>query len=62
MTNPSHRERIVHFFENAYAAQRMFLGDTNRSGVPTKDAWKEYGANLDGIVRDALAWERRLGL
>ena len=34
----------------AYAVSNVFLGETNRSGVPTKDAWKTYGENIDGLV------------
>ncbi len=34
----------------AYAARTVFLGETDRAGVPRRDAWKAYGENLDGIV------------
>jgi len=34
----------------AYAVTAVFLGETNRSGAPTKDAWKQYGENIDGLV------------
>lgn len=34
----------------AYVAKSIFLGETNRSGAAVKDAWKDYGENLDGIV------------
>jgi hypothetical protein len=34
----------------AYAVQTVFLGETDRAGAPTKDAWKSYGENLDGLV------------
>ena len=34
----------------AFAVSRVFLGETDRAGVPTKDAWKQYGENLDGLV------------
>jgi len=34
----------------AYAVETVFLGETNRAGVPTKDAWKSYGENIDGLV------------
>ncbi len=34
----------------AYAVSTVFLGETDRSGVATKDAWKQYGENLDGLV------------
>jgi hypothetical protein len=33
----------------AYAVRTVFLGETNRASVPTKDAWKTYGENIDGI-------------
>lgn len=34
----------------SYAVRTVFLGDTDRAGVPTKDAWKSYGENIDGLV------------
>lgn len=34
----------------AYAVSTVFLGETDRSGAPTKDAWKQYGENVDGLV------------
>src|SRR4051812_43916764 len=34
----------------AYAVNQLFLGETDRRGVPQKDAWKSYGENLDGRV------------
>lgn len=33
-----------------YAINQLFLGETNRQGVPTKDAWKDYGYNIDGLI------------
>ena len=39
----------------AYAVQKVFLGETNRSGAATKDAWKDYGENLDGLVSTRTA-------
>lgn len=38
-----------------YAVRTVFLGETNRSGAATKDAWKDYGLNLDGIVSSKTA-------
>src|SRR3954469_23787089 len=32
----------------AFAVSTVYLGETNRSGVPAKDAWKQFGENLDG--------------
>ena len=32
------------------AVRRMFLGETERTGVSNKDAWKSYGRNVDGLV------------
>lgn len=32
------------------AVERLFLGETDRSGVANKDAWKAYGRNVDGVV------------
>ena len=34
----------------AYAVETVFLGETNRAGAPTKDSWKTYGENIDGLV------------
>ncbi len=34
----------------AYAVQKIFLGETLRTGAVAKDAWKQYGENIDGIV------------
>lgn len=33
-----------------YAVTKLYLGETNRSDQVIKDAWKEYGENLDGLV------------
>lgn len=33
-----------------YAARKLYLGETNRSDQVTKDAWKAYGENLDGLI------------
>ena len=35
---------------NVYAINQLFLGETNRANVPTKDAWKDYGYNIDGLT------------
>jgi len=34
----------------AYAVKRVFLGETDRTGGPKKDAWKDYGENIDGLT------------
>jgi hypothetical protein len=33
-----------------FAVNQLFLGETNRAGAPTKDAWKDYGYNIDGLT------------
>ena len=33
-----------------FAVNQLFLGETNRSNAPTKDAWKDYGYNIDGLT------------
>jgi hypothetical protein len=33
-----------------YAIHKLYLGDTDRSGVMNADAWKSYGFNLDNLV------------
>ncbi|MBX3186936.1 MAG: hypothetical protein KF819_07975 [Labilithrix sp.] len=33
-----------------FAVNRLFLGETDRNGGPLKDAWKDYGYNLDGLI------------
>jgi len=35
------------------AVSRLFLGDTDRDGNRSDDAWRQYGYNLDGRVSDA---------
>jgi len=32
------------------AVNKLYLGDTTRTGVESKDAWKDYGYNLDGYI------------
>lgn len=36
--------------KRVFAINELFLGETNRAGVPTKDAWKDYGYNIDGLT------------
>lgn len=36
--------------ERVFAVHTLFLGDTDRSGTKSKDAWKQYGYNLDGLM------------
>lgn len=31
-----------------FALNQLFLGETGRNGAPLKDAWKDYGYNIDG--------------
>jgi hypothetical protein len=33
-----------------YAMHQLFLGDTDRTGTPSADAWKSFGYDLDGKV------------
>ena len=33
-----------------YALHDLFLGDTDRMGVTSADAWKDFGYNLDGLI------------
>jgi hypothetical protein len=33
-----------------YAIRTLYLGDTDRTGVASADAWKAYGYNLDNLV------------
>lgn len=35
---------------NVFAINQLFLGETNRANAPTKDAWKDYGYNIDGLT------------
>ena len=60
-TGPRFDEPLTVF--GAYAVRTIFLGETDRSGVPTKDAWKEYGENLDGLVTTRTSTDvcRRVG-
>ncbi len=36
--------------KRVFAVNQLFLGETNRAGVVTKDAWKDYGYNIDGLT------------
>jgi hypothetical protein len=38
-----------------YALHQLFLGDTDRSGNPSTDAWKTFGYNLDDKVTTAAS-------
>jgi hypothetical protein len=33
-----------------FALDKLFLGETGRNGAPLKDAWKDYGYNIDGLT------------
>jgi len=35
-----------------FAMNKLYVGDTDRNGVPSQLAWKAYGLNLDGKVTD----------
>jgi hypothetical protein len=36
--------------EKTFAINALFLGESDRSGVANKDAWKSYGFNIDGLI------------
>lgn len=36
--------------ERTFALNALYLGESDRSGVKNKDAWKSYGYNLDGLI------------
>ena len=38
-----------------FAVQKLFLGDTDRSGSPKPTAWESYGYNLDGKISTATS-------
>jgi len=47
-----------------FAVNELFLGETNRAGVAVKDAWKDYGYNIDGLtttVTDTNVCQRQGG-
>ena len=33
-----------------FAARKIYLGETDRTGMPVAQAWKAYGRNIDGII------------
>ena len=33
-----------------FALNQLFLGETGRNGAVVKDAWKDYGYNIDGLI------------
>lgn len=35
--------------ETVFAVRKLFLGGTDRAGVPSTSAWKQYGFNLDWL-------------
>ena len=36
--------------QHEYAVHKLYIGDTDRTGVSSPSAWKTYGYNLDGLV------------
>ena len=36
--------------ERTFALQNLYLGEADRAGTKNKDAWKDYGYNLDGQI------------
>ncbi|APR87666.1 hypothetical protein A7982_13015 [Minicystis rosea] len=38
---------------STYAISRLFIGDTERNGTPSIQAWKQFGYNLDGQISTA---------
>ncbi len=36
--------------DKTFAVNQLFLGESDRAGMPNKDAWKDYGYNLDGKI------------
>lgn len=36
--------------ESAFAIRKLFLGEADRQGNKSPDAWRAYGRNIDGIV------------
>jgi hypothetical protein len=35
---------------SAYAARKVYLGETDRTGTSVPNAWKQYGRDIDGIT------------
>jgi hypothetical protein len=42
--------QIVKIGGRNFAARKLYLGDSDRSGVQSPTAWEAYGANIDGKV------------
>ena len=36
--------------ERTFALRELHLGEASRTGTKNKDAWKDYGYNLDGLI------------
>ena len=36
-----------------YAIRKLYLGDTDRTGISNSDAWKAFGYDLDGLLTTA---------
>jgi hypothetical protein len=50
---PTGASMTTHTAPHNYALHDLFLGDTDRTGVMSADAWKKFGYNLDGKVTGA---------
>ena len=44
---------IVEIGGRNFVARKLYLGDSDRSGVQGSTAWEAYGANVDGLVTTA---------
>lgn len=38
-----------------FATNKLFLGESNRAGTASDEAWQEFGYNLDGKISDAAS-------
>lgn len=47
---PSGAKATTNTASHNYALHKLYLGDTDRTGVASMDAWKAFGYNLDGKV------------
>jgi len=49
-TSPAGATPTTDTSKKTFAVNQLFLGETNRTNAPTKDAWKDYGYNIDGLT------------
>jgi hypothetical protein len=47
---PANAPATTETTSRTFAVNQLFLGETGRNGAALKDAWKDYGYNIDGLA------------